>query len=116
MPVEEEISDLGNPLPSFLMVLELLPPSIVSQCKQTVQCDWESLSSQFPNHTSSATFSREQSESSRFSIEKMAGALNLMERLQSREKVHPSELDLYVLFDKTTPSRHFADCKYSNAN
>lgn len=46
----------------------------------------------------------------------MAGALNLMERLQSREKVHPSELDLYVLFDKTIPSRHSADCTYSNAN
>jgi hypothetical protein len=30
--------------------------------------------------------------SSKFSIEKMANALKLMDHLQSREKVHPSEL------------------------
>jgi hydroxymethylglutaryl-CoA synthase len=31
--------------------------------------------------------------SSQFSIEEMANALKLMDRLQSREKVNPSELD-----------------------
>lgn len=39
---------------------------------------------------------REPLDSSRFSVEKMAGALKLMDRLESREKVHPNELDQYV--------------------
>ena len=39
---------------------------------------------------------REPLDPSKFSIEKMVGALKLMERLESREKVHPNELDQYV--------------------
>lgn len=40
----------------------------------------------------------------------MVTALNLMERLDSREKVHPSELDLYVLLAETVRSSDCVDC------
>lgn len=52
-----------------------------------------------PSHQHGFSFlngsiSREVAHSSRFSIPKMVEALKLMDRLQTRDKVHPSELDL----------------------
>jgi 3-oxoacyl-(acyl-carrier-protein) synthase len=49
-------------------------------------------------------------KSTRFSIEKMTKALNLMDRLNSREKVHPSELDHAL---ETRARMHRAGAPYS---
>mmetsp|Transcript_5620 Transcript_5620/g.13227 ORF Transcript_5620/g.13227 Transcript_5620/m.13227 type:complete len:967 (+) Transcript_5620:434-3334(+) len=53
---------------------------------------------------------REVAKSSRFSIPKMVEALKLMDRLQSRDKVHPSELDLAL---ETRARMHRAGAPYS---
>jgi hypothetical protein len=55
-------------------------------------------------------FSRAPSKSSKFSIEKMSNALKLMDRLHSREKVGPSELDLAL---ETRARMHRAGAPYS---
>ena len=54
--------------------------------------------------------SRTPSSNSKFSIESMASAMNLMDRLNTREKVHPSELD-YAL--ETRARMHRAGAPYS---
>lgn len=61
-----------------------------------------------PNHPH-ILFSRKPT-SARFSIEKMANALKLMDRLASREKVQPSELDLAL---ETRARMHHAGAPYS---
>lgn len=72
------------------MDLELLPVCIACMCK-CLQRLW--IGFIFMINYFGFIFRREPTMQSKFSIDKMASAMNLTERLASREEVHPSELD-----------------------
>ena len=88
---------------------ELWQPSIDCRCKSAAVFTSQKSKLRLTLSYLVRIFSRNPN-SSRFSIDKMASALRLMDRLNAREKVHPSELD-YAL--ETRARMHRAGAPYS---